>query len=439
MIFGFLTKIPLPPAAGKFSLLLLLLALPVLYSPVAAAADAPEKVLIFSSEDPYLPAITVLNQSIRSTLQNASSRHIQFYFESLEDSRIANDKYETELVALLKRKYEGEQFNLIFALSTPALKFLLKHKGDVFSGIPMVFCVLDQHQLDGLDLGTDATGVSGTLEMGPTVDLALSLQPETRRVTVIAGSAPFNKSMMAQAQKELRSFEGRVEISYLTDRTMAEFQRDLASLPPKSIVFYLSLQADSAGTTYSGPEAIRLLAPRSSAPMYGLSQTGIGAGLVGGKLMSFEELGRRAGQIGIRLMAGENPRDIPPQMILSVAMFDARELKRWGIKEARLPPGSDVRFREPTFWELYKWRIIVALSVMIVQTALILWLLFTHLRRRRAERESARFAKLAADEHRRLDEVVSNTPGVVWESRFEPGTATRHIEFVNDYVEEIFG
>ena len=34
-------------------------------------------------------------------------------------------------------------------------------------------------------------------------------------------------------------------------------------------------------------------------------------------------------------------------------MFDWRQLQRWGIDESRLPPGSEIRFRVPTVWELY--------------------------------------------------------------------------------------
>ena len=34
---------------------------------------------------------------------------------------------------------------------------------------------------------------------------------------------------------------------------------------------------------------------------------------------------------------------------------------------------------------------------------------------------------------------MSNTPGVVWESRFEPDINTRKIQFVNDYVEQMLG
>ena len=73
----------------------------------------------------------------------------------------------------------------------------------------------------------------------------------------------------------------------------------------------------------------------------------------------------------------------------------------------------------PTPWNEYKWQIIGAISFMIVETLLIAFLLVSRTRRRSAEAERERFALLAQSEHRRLEEVVSNVPGIVWESRVE--------------------
>ena len=66
-------------------------------------------------------------------------------------------------------------------------------------------------------------------------------------------------------------------------------------------------------------------------------------------------------------------------------MFDWRALKRWGISESSLPAGSVVRFKEFTFWELYKWRIVLVLSLIALQSVFIAVLLVERGRRRRAK------------------------------------------------------
>ena len=71
---------------------------------------------------------------------------------------------------------------------------------------------------------------------------------------------------------------------------------------------------------------------------------------------------------------------------LLVPVGDGRELNRWGTREADLPPGSEVRFRQPTFWEQYRWRIVAVLSVLVIEALLIVVLVANYVTRRRAER-----------------------------------------------------
>ena len=65
-------------------------------------------------------------------------------------------------------------------------------------------------------------------------------------------------------------------------------------------------------------------------------------------------------------------------------------MQRWGISESRLPPGSEILFRNPTVWDQYKWYIMLVAAIILAQTALIVGLLYEHRRRRTAEAESLR-------------------------------------------------
>jgi formate hydrogenlyase transcriptional activator len=94
---------------------------------------------------------------------------------------------------------------------------------------------------------------------------------------------------------------------------------------------------------------------------------------------------------------------------------------------------------EPTPWPEYKWQIIGAISLMLVETLLIAFLLISRARQRRAEGERERFAQLAKSEHRRLDDVVSNVPGLVWESRVGSDGTRRSEHFVSQHVEKMLG
>ena len=76
--------------------------------------------------------------------------------------------------------------------------------------------------------------------------------------------------------------------------------------------------------------------------------------------------------------------------------YDWPELRRWNISEDRLPPGSEIHFREPRLWELYAWQIALAAAVILLQAGLITVLLYEHRRRQFAEVQlRKRMAELA--------------------------------------------
>jgi PAS domain S-box-containing protein len=66
-------------------------------------------------------------------------------------------------------------------------------------------------------------------------------------------------------------------------------------------------------------------------------------------------------------------------------VVDWRQLQRWGISERRLPPGTAVLNKEPTLWERYRRYVVGVLSLLVLQTLLILALLIQRERRRRSE------------------------------------------------------
>ncbi len=59
-----------------------------------------------------------------------------------------------------------------------------------------------------------------------------------------------------------------------------------------------------------------------------------------------------------------------PPVQFARPMFDWREMQRWGISESRLPPGSEIFFRDPTAWERYRKEILAICAALLAQVAL---------------------------------------------------------------------
>ena len=112
----------------------------------------------------------------------------------------------------------------------------------------------------------------------------------------------------------------------------------------------------------------------------------LGLDIVGGRLYHAEVQGAESARIAIRILHGEPAVNFPPMIVPAQGpRYDWRELQRWNINADRLPPGSEILFRQPTVWERYRWWIAGALLILALQTAMIAGLLLQRTRRRRVE------------------------------------------------------
>jgi len=409
-------------------------ALATVYATSVAAQSSEESksVLILFTHQADQPAQAIVEKALRFSLQAKSGVNLEIYSEYLDAVRTPLDNFENDLVRQYQHKYAGKKFDLIFAVNPPALKFSLKNRSALAPDAPIVFLVLDQPSVAGLGAAPNVTGVWGEVNYAANLELALSLHPGTEHVVVISGVGEWDNYWRSVVQEQLRPFDGRVDISYLTGLTIREQKEALSALPPHTIVLFVSSTRDKAGNNPGNLEVLRQICPASNAPVYGNSDAQLGLGIVGGHLLSFEALGIAGAQAGARVLAGEKPEAIPSHGIPTVPMFDWRELQRWGIPEETLPAGSVVQYKELSAWEQYKWYVIGFSSLLAVETLLIGLLIYLRLRRRQAEAEAARVSG-------RLSEIVANVPGIVWETRTIPGSEKRRTTFISEYVERMLG
>jgi signal transduction histidine kinase len=371
--------------------LLVPIALSVLLLPCAGASAATpgnvRTVVVLAPDNSQgSPGGIQFNQGIRATFAAHSREHLQLRFEPLDISRFPDAEGRALLANFLRQKYAGQKVELVIAAMSPALDFALEHREQIFPGIPIVFSALDDEEVRKRTIPADVIGAPLEYDLGGTLELALRLQPETRRVFVVVGSASYDARWEAIARQRLRPYEDRLELVYLSGLSMDDLLNRVANLPDHSIVLYLHIFADAVGKTFIPAEALDMVAAKANAPIYGHIGSYIGRGIVGGYVMSFELAGKNAASLGLRILAGERPDAIrQPRVSSNEYVVDWRQLRRWGLSEATLPAGTDVRYREPGLWDLYRWYIVGAIGMFVLETALIAALLLQMAHRRKAE------------------------------------------------------
>lgn len=330
------------------------------------------------------PGTAVLDASIRSVLLSDAGTPVNYYAEYLESEDFPPDRASEALRDYIRRKFQDRRIDLVIPVSTPALRFALRYRADLFPDAPIVFVTGSKADFVDQRATPAVTGVVSDGTFAETMELALHLHPSVRRVFVVA-KAPTAERYEERLHAALDRFSSRVTLTYVNAPTVASLLDAVRAIPPGGLIFYTRYAAQPPEKVLYSAEVARLMAEVSHVPIYGTTDLYIGTGVVGGMMRGSHVTGARVGEMARRVLNGTRPEDLPVEDVLIVPTFDWRQLGRWGIDLSRLPPGSEIQFRPPTLWESYRRVVVATIAVVAAQLVLIGALLTQRARRRRAE------------------------------------------------------
>lgn len=365
--------------------LIVLILLCVFQDVARAQANPPKRVLVVNEVGTSYPLTNLVNEGIRSAVAGAPFR-VEFYWEYMETVLFPDPAVQQQVRDFYIHKYQNRSLDVIITVGPSPLKFVMEAHQRAFPGVPVVFCV--PNGLPGsITLDSDFTGVEGDVAPAATISAALRLLPGTKHIVVVGGVGAFDRQQQDLVKKQLTNYERQLDITYLTDLAMPAILQRLRELPSHTIVLVTPISEDAVGTPFLSSESGPMIIAAANAPVFSLSDRFLNHGEVGGDASSAFEQGKSAGVMALRILNGERPQDIPAIKSATRYMFDWKALKRWGLKESDLPPGSTLLNPEPTLWETHRWYIISGISLLLVEALLISSLLWQRARRRKAESE----------------------------------------------------
>ncbi len=356
--------------------------------PAAAgsASEEPYRVLVLNSVRSSLPANMDWYRGIANGFASADALRVEIETEAPDLSRIRDQQYAEKLLAVYRYKYRGHQPHLIIPTYTSALGFLLEYGENLFPGVPIVFLHADSQFVAARQLASHITGITSHLDIEGTLELALQVHPNTRRVAMIVGSGELDMQLERLARQAIQPLEGTLEFTWLQGLPMGELTRAVRALPEHTVVLYLVQLEDRTGKLHVPFTALQELSSVAKVPIYGLWDTLLGSGIVGGRLVTLGKDGFAVAQMGLRILNGEAPATIPVvDRQTNSAIFDARELARWDIDVHRLPMAHQILHGQTSLWAEHRTAIIATGLLVGLQGFLILALFLNQWRLKRVQ------------------------------------------------------
>jgi PAS domain S-box-containing protein len=359
---------------------------PVCICSAASAQPRPVRTALavqWSSED--YPSNPVIDGAIRRVLLSRDDAPVDYFSEYLESDRFPEEQATLAFRDYLQRKYQGRRIDVVVAITDPALQFVLQYRDQLFPGVPIIAAASST-----LDVHLSAAGVTGTAWRAAdveTIELALSLHPSTERVFVIVQE--LTSGYLEGVRAALAKSAERVEVRFIQERTVPDLIAAVRAVPAHSVIHFIRFSRQDPGNVLFPLDVVRLVAEASPVPVYSSTDSFVGTGVVGGMVRLASGIGMRVGEMALQVLDGTLAQDIPIEHVPSSPIFDWRQVQRWGIDASRLPPGSEIRFRVPTAWELYRWYIVAALTLVAVQGLMIASLVVERSRRRESQKRYA--------------------------------------------------
>jgi len=362
-------------------------------SPGAGTASAQsdlasKNVLILHSFAYAQPVYKIIDKALIESFVAGGLNFNNLYFEFLDLARYPDQRYRNELINFFRQKYQGRKFDLVVALHQQSLEFLIK-EGQSFYPEGPIICILGDPvpDIEHTDSKRPLIYLPFSIDIISTVKAIFTLQPDTRKIVVIAGSAPVDRRFLNLVQAALKGWKGNLDVEFIPPLPLNEILKKVAQLPAKTAILYTNVAADSTGKSYIPRDVALMISRSANAPVFGLYETLLGDnGIVGGIILNHQLEGERAVQSAMGILRGQLPSK--PLTILPaplVPMFDWLQMKRWGFKESALATNAIILNKPVSAWERYRFYGIVALAFVLAQSFLIVGLLVQRRRKKVAE------------------------------------------------------
>ena len=359
-----------------------------LASPTALAVEPKQIMLLHSFGRDFKPW-SEYARTIRMELNRQSPWPLNITEHSLVTAHSPDEDPEVAFVEYLRALSAKRSPDMIVSIGAPAAAFVQRHRRQLFANTPMVFTAVEQRRVQYSSLTENDAVVAVRINYLAAFENILQVLPTTKDVVVVVGTSPIERFWKEEIAKEVEPLANRVKLSWTDDLSFEALLKHASALPPQSAIFWELMIVDAAGVVHEGVTPLARLHAVANAPIFSYDESFFGNEIVGGPLLLVADSGRQTAAVAIRILNGEQPSEIKtPVVQFASPIFDWRQVQRWGISESRLQPGSEILFREPTAWEQYRWQMSTAFAIVLLQAALITWLLLERQRRHRAELES---------------------------------------------------
>ncbi len=377
----------------------------------AHAVDTEINVFILHSYNQEYPWTKQENSGIIDTLNSLfEGKDVSYSTEYLDTKRVdLNDDYQSFFLHYLQQKYKDFTPDIVFLSDDNALKFMRRFHRDLFSGVPVVFCGVNDASVAEQLRDTQFRGVFEVKDVSANLRLINKLLPEHETVTFIGDGSTTYKAIHQYIQSQNLETLSRARIEFVAAIHISEVIQQL-QMRQKGLLILTTVGGfiDERGKTISIPKVIERLCSSGEFIIISMEDVYIHPGVLGGIVTSGRAQGEAAAKMGYALLTKKGKEAVSQfSNGPNIPTFNYAEMIRLGLSTQSLPVDAEILGRPLSLYDEFKEIIQISIAAFIIMLILLVFLSLSVVRRKKAES-----ALLASENF--LSSVLDNLPDMVF-------------------------
>jgi len=333
-----------------------------------------KRILVFHSMETNRPLHIYFNSLLRQEIYKRSVCPYVLNFENLDLIRFHSKSYKNNLKTMLYQKYSALHPDIIIIFLSQATEFVSEY--NLFPEIPRIYITTEYNFKNKVQFPNNSVVGFMGYDFKGNVEHCLELFPDTNQFFVIRGNGLIDKSFEHTFRENTKELKRQVKFEYIGGLKIEKLLKRVENLPDYSLVYYLPYTMDDRGRPCYAIDIAIKIGERTNKPVFSfVDQLVINSGILGGRITSVKSIADWVSKVVWQVFKGKSITSIDSGDFGHKYMYDWQKLKKWGIDEKKLPPNSIVQNRKYNFFELYKWRIIIGILILLFESFLIFILL----------------------------------------------------------------
>lgn len=338
-----------------------------------------KEILVIHSGEQGRPYSDIFDKSFKSTLKNISDTNAALSVEYLDLKRFKTDDYKNLLEQLLKSKYQKIKPDIVVITHIEAVNYI--YERNLFPKTPKILIDIN---CDISIKDPDATVIPSAYNFNKKIKHALDVFPKTEAIYVIAGTSESDKNLLNTFKSQVTVHQEKIAFTYLTEIDKTAILKRINNLSENSLIYLLAYTQEYNGSNIIARDFISQVAEHANRPVFTfIDLLAEGTGVFGGLVSSIGVDAEKSVDVISKVFNGQNIENIQAKTPGQMYLYDWNEIQKWQVDIKKLPKERIIQNHTLTFFELYKYEIIIGFIILVLYSFLLSMLMFGNLKRKK--------------------------------------------------------